>query len=248
MKSKHIQQKIIKKFFEARIQNQQNYFAHPSYALEKQLLRSIEQGDLEQASALLDEINALERAKLSHDPIRSLKNSLICSCTLFTRAIIQGGALPEDAFNLSDVYIQQIEETSERSSLIELEYEMLYSFIEKLREEKVHSYQWMVNKAITLIHDEILKDLSLERIADHIRVHPNYLSKVFREEVGIPISEFINRKKIEDSKYFLLHSNSTISEIALLFGYCNQSYYTSLFKRFVGMTPKAFRNQRVNVI
>jgi YesN/AraC family two-component response regulator len=245
MQKNNIQSTIIKKFLETRIKNRQNYYAHPSYTLEQQLLRSIKNGDLEQAKQLLDEINALERAKLSNDPIRSLKNSLICSCTLFTRAIIHGGVLPEHAFNLSDVYIQQIEETHDRESLIQLEYEMLYSFIKTVKDEKMPSYQWVVSKALAFIHDEILHDLSLERIAAHVKVHPSYLSKVFHQEVGVTVSEFINRKKIEESKYFLLHSHSTISDIALLFGYCNQSYYTCLFKRFTGITPKDYRNQHL---
>jgi two-component system, response regulator YesN len=56
------------------------------------------------------------------------------------------------------------------------------------------------------------------------------------------IPEYINRKKIEDSKYFLLHSNSRLSEIANMFGYCNQSYYTSLFKKYTGVTPGQYKS------
>jgi YesN/AraC family two-component response regulator len=239
----NVQKTIIKKFFEARIKNQQNFYLHPSYALEQQLLRAISRGDYEQAKELLDEINGLERAKLSKDPIRSLKNSLICSCTLFTRAIIKGGVQPENAFNLSDVFIQQIEETHDKESLVQLEYEMLYAFINTLKEEQLPSYQWVVQRALSFIHDEILQDLSLERIAEHVKVHPGYLSQVFHREVGITITEFINRKKIEESKYFLLHSNSSISDIAHLFGFCNQSYYSSLFKKYTGITPKRYRSR-----
>lgn len=235
-------EKMLKTFLEGWMENQLNFFAHPSYRLEKQLIHAIALGSWEEAKKTLDEINRMDRAVLAKDPIRSLKNSLIASCTLFTRATIQGGVDPEQAYNLSDVFIRQIEETRERKQLEQLEYDMLAAFINRVREEKKSTYQWIVNRALEYIHDRILKNLTLKEIAAYLEVHPSYLSKVFHEEVGVPLIEYINRKKIEASQYFLLHSNSSISEISQLFGYCNQSYYTKLFKTYTGLTPKQYRN------
>lgn len=243
MSQTSIKSPIVKKFLKARMENQQNMFAHPSYTLEQQLMHCLLRGEEEEAKLVLRQINQLDRAKLADDPIRSLKNSLICTCTLFTRAIIKGGILPEDAFNLSDVYIQQIEKTFTKEELIELEYDMLLCFIDQLRAEKKPSYNHVVNRAITFIHEEILQDLSLERIAEHVGVHPSYLSKMFNECVGVSLSEFINRKRIEESKYFLLHSKLSLSNIAQLFQFCNQSYYSSLFKKYAAMTPKQYRDR-----
>jgi YesN/AraC family two-component response regulator len=243
LRNTSIQQKIIKKFFEARVKNKQNYFVHPSYEMEQKLLQSLSRGLFQEAKLALDAINSQKRATLAKDPVRSLKNSLIGSCTLFTRAIINGGVHPETAYNLSDVFILQIEETNDIESLKQLEYEMLHSFIKTLNDEKRPSYNLVVNKTISFIHDEILNDLSLKRIASFVKVHPNYLSKIFKDEVGISITEYINRKRIEESKYFLLHSDLPISDIAILLGFCNQSYYTRLFKKYTSMTPLQFRNK-----
>lgn len=241
-----IKSSIIKKFYETRLQNQENLFFHPSYTLEQQLMHCIMKCDEEGARGVLYEINQLDRAKLADDPIRSFKNSMICSCTLFTRAVIKGGVIPEDAFNLSDVYIRQIEKVNNMEGLISLEYEMISSYIDRLRIESKPSYNSVVNKAIGYIHKEILHELSLNKISDHVGVHPSYLSKVFKKSVGISVTEFIARKRIEESKYFLLHTASSLSDIAILFGFCNQSYYTTLFKKYIGVTPKQFRDQQEN--
>lgn len=235
------QRLMLQKFMEGRMQNQINFYSHPSYRLEQQLTYAISKGDLEQAKKTMDEINRLERAVLAKDPIRSLKNSLICTCTIITRAAIEGGLHPEDAFNLSDVYIRQVEETNDRRKLEQLEYDMLHSFIRRLNEGKRVSHHWVVNKALDIIHGHIIETISLRDLAGQIGVHPSYLSQVFRREMGIPLSEYIHRQKIEASQYFLLHSQSSISEIAVLFGFCNQSYYTSLFRKYVGITPKQYR-------
>jgi YesN/AraC family two-component response regulator len=211
--------------------------------MEQKLLQSISMGLVQEATAALDTINSNRRATLAKDQIRSLKNSLIGSCTLFTRAIIKGGVHPDHAFSLSDVFIVQIEETNEVSGLVELEYEMLYTLMEALNNEKRPSYNAIVNKTISFIHDEILNHLSLKRIASAMNVHPYYLSKIFKQEVNISIKDYINKKRIEDSKYFLLHSDSSILDIAILLGFCNQSYYTQVFRKYTDMTPLEFRNK-----
>ncbi|MEH7076399.1 AraC family transcriptional regulator [Neobacillus drentensis] len=229
-------------FIESRAENIQNFYYHPSYALEQQLMDCIIRCNKIEAKDVLDQINSLERATLAWEPLRSIKNSLICSCTLFTRAIIRGGALPEDAFSLSDVMIRQIEKNDNIEDLKLLEYEMVSCFIDTLKSTDRLEYNQVVNRAITYIHQEIFRDISLEKIAEYAGVHPGYLSKVFKVSVGMIIPEYINRKKIEDSKYFLLHSNSRLSEIANMFGYCNQSYYTSLFKKYTGVTPGQYKN------
>lgn len=247
MKNTSIQDSIIQRYFATRVENKQNYFAHPSYSLEQQLMDCISRCEKEEAKIILDQINSTERAKLAEDPVRSLKNSLICSCTLFTRSIIKGGVLPEDAFSLSDVLILQIEKMKSLPEIKELEYEMISSFIDSLKSAKHPVYNYVVNRAINYIDQEIINDFSVESMAKFVGVHPSYLSKVFKESVGVSIPEYINNKRMEESKYFLQHSKLSLSDIAHLFKYCNQSYYTFLFKKYSGVTPLQFRNNKSNI-
>lgn len=237
---------MIKQFFLERIKNQTEYYLHPPFILEQKVLSAISERNIDKAIMYLDEINHLERARLADKPLRSQKNSSICLCTLFTRAIIQGGMPAELAFNLSDVYIVQIEKINEIDKLVKLEYEMVHHFVTALNEEVKQTYKHTIQQAITYIHEHIIDDLSLEIIAEHVFVNPNYLSQIFKKEVGMSLVTFINKKRIEDSKYFLLHTNTTISDIAILFKFCNQSYYTTTFKRYTGLTPKEFR--RINIV
>lgn len=241
-KNSNIQREVIKEFLEARKVNNESFFAHPSYKLETELMYWVKQMNEKKAVKILLDINDLERAKLSDHPIRSLKNSLICTCTLFTRATITSGVTSEYAFNLSDAFIRKIEEVNEEKKLQDLEYEMLHTFIQAIRDYHTTPYQnEIVDRAVYYIHDNILQRLTLAEIAKETSVSPNYLSSLFHTYVGVPLKRYINMKKIDESKYFLTHTNSTLLDIALLFGYCNQSYYTSLFRRFNGITPQKFR-------
>lgn len=241
-KTSNIQASVIKQFLNARKINEETFFSHPSYEFESELLYWIRQTNEAKAENVLLKINNLERARLSNDPVRSLKNSLICSCTLFTRATISAGVPSEHSFDLSDVYIRKIDNTRDMDRLHALEYEMVYTFIQAIRDYQKIPYQnEIVDKAVYYIHDNILQALSLEQIAEEINVSPNYLSSLFHQKVGITLKKYINNKKITESIYFLIHTDSSLLDIALLFGFCNQSYYTRLFKEINKITPKKFR-------
>lgn len=238
---KALQRKIVNRFYEVRIENRENEYLHPSYQLERRLLTAIQMGNKEEALRSLRRINGQERAKLSSNSVRSLKNSIICSCTIFTRAAIESGVHPENAYNLSDALIQQIENIHDKKDLENFEVNMVYTFIKTIQEEQIPNYSPIVRKAVSYIHKQILSDLTLQNIAEKLYVNPSYLSTIFKRETNTSLTDYINRKKIEESKYFLLHSPMTISTISSLFHFCNQSYYTSVFRRITGLTPNKFR-------
>ncbi|GGM29918.1 hypothetical protein GCM10011351_15050 [Paraliobacillus quinghaiensis] len=230
-------------FIRLQLENKQRGYLHPSFLMETRLQNAIKNADLTQAIKILENINKDQRPVLSTTTIRSLKNSLICSCTLFTRAIIAGGIHPEKAFTLSDVYIVEIESLESIDALADLEYEMLQHFIEVLSNEDISPYSNTINQAISYINENILTDLTLQKISDHCYVNHSYLSHLFKKEVGISIVKYINKKRVEEAKYMLIHTKSSITEIALLFLFCNQSYFTAQFKLYEGMTPKEFRDK-----
>ena len=83
--------------------------------------------------------------------------------------------------------------------------------------------------------------LTLGDIAENVYVHPNYLSALFKKEVGIPLFQYIIKKRIQESTYFLKYSNESITDIATFYQFCNQSYYIKMFKKHMGISPKAYR-------
>ncbi|WP_054954895.1 helix-turn-helix domain-containing protein [Paenibacillus dakarensis] len=232
-------------YLNSRMQFLRENFIHPPFDYEHELLEAIRYGDESRAMDMLRKINELEAAVLATYPLRSKKNALIASCTLFTRAIIKGGVDAESAFHLSDTLINEIEKIGDVERLIHFEYEMLVQFVSMIRREREElSYSHIVNLAVFYIREHIFEELTLQRVAEYLKVHPSYLSDRFKRETGVCITTFINRRKIEESKHLLINTNQPISEIAFTFKFCSQSYYTQLFKNFTGVTPRKFRMTR----
>jgi len=237
-------EKVQKLYVQSSYAYRSQQYLHPPYFLERRLISYIKNADLLNARKTLAEINSLLRANLSKDFLRSLKNSLIGSCVLYTRAAIEGGVTPERAFTLSDAYINAIEEIALAKELNSLEFKMLESFVETVKEFSLMQYSNIVNRAIAYIHENIMEKIHVEDISRHIYVHPNYLSAIFKKETGTPLSEYITKCKIEEACHLIRYSNNTISDIALFYQFCNQSYFIKVFKKYMGITPQQYRDQQ----
>jgi two-component system response regulator YesN len=228
-------------YFANAAHNRDSLFHHPPYFLEQELLTKIRTGNLKDSLILLKEINSLKRSKLSLDTLRSIKNSLICSITLFTRAAIESGVQPEVAFSLSDSLILEIEMMNNPSKLIDCESRAVEQYVKLIREISINNYSSNIKQALSYIYKNLSTRLTLKEIASAIYVHPNYLSSLFKKEVGLNLSDYIMKTRIEESKYYIKYTNTKITEIALFYQFCNQSYYTLAFKKFIGLTPKEYR-------
>lgn len=87
------------------------------------------------------------------------------------------------------------------------------------------------------------KNITREDVARHVCLSPEYLSKVFKKETGMTLSEYILQAKIDAAKARLASSRESISTIAANLGYNNFSLFTKQFRDQVGMTPSAYRRQ-----
>ncbi len=233
---------VGKPYFEQTYENRMAQFQHPPYFLEQEEVRLIRHGDRENALTVLSEINRLKRATLAHDPLRSLKNSLICSCTLFTRAAIQGGVPADEAFTLSDAFIQTIEEAQNLKSLDALEETMVLRFIGQVADHNSASLSFTIRTAIAFIDKHLSEKLSVPMIARHVYMHPDYLSSRFKQEMNVSITSFIQKRRIEEACHFLRYSQNTVSEIAAFYQFCSQSHFIQVFKKHMSMTPAEYKN------
>lgn len=216
-------------------------YQHPSYFLEKKLLTEIKMGMINESIQTLKEINSSERAVLAKIPLRSIKNSLISSCTLFTRAVLEIGINSEDAFALSDVFINQIELFDDVKALSDYEFKMLEEFIKLGQKKQMINFSHPVRQIIRYINENITKKITLSDLSKLTSKSPDYLSKLFKKEVGINLTNYIHQQKIEAAKYFLEYTTMEITEIATLFLFSNPAHFSKVFKQHVGLSPSQHR-------
>ncbi|WP_372662343.1 helix-turn-helix domain-containing protein [Cohnella sp.] len=102
----------------------------------------------------------------------------------------------------------------------------------------------VVEKAKRYITDRIGEpDLSREDIASYVFLNPDYLTRVFKKETGISLSDFLQQRRIEYAKELLINTDQSVSDIALASGYSNLSYFSTIFKKATSYNPVDFRKR-----
>lgn len=94
------------------------------------------------------------------------------------------------------------------------------------------------------IDENLEQDVTLQSIADHVFMHPVYVSKIYKLETGINISDYIQQLRMEKAVYLLTNSQEKTYEIAAKLGYQRSHSFNYAFKKYHGLTPQEFRDQQ----
>ncbi len=178
--------------------------------------------------------------------LQNLKNSAIVGITLATRASIDGGLNHNIAFTLSDLFIQKLEELNEHIAVTQLIEKALLDFTERVQITKNMKNSKPINMCLNYVYAHLYEHITLSGLAKLVNMNPNYLSNLFKKEVGITLTRFIQQAKVEEAKNLITFTSHSLTEISTLLNFHDQSYFTKIFKKFTGVTPKQYKNGPIN--
>lgn len=220
-----------------------NNLAHSSYDKEVAFYESVRTGNYEMAKFLSTPLCSEGYGILSKDPLRNIKYHLIVSVAMITRFCIEGGMPSEDAYNLSDKLINRTDEAQSIEEVHKLHAETIELFCNGMYEIRLRGvYSLQIVKAIDFIKGHISEKIGINEIADYLNISVPYLSRLFKAETGENISEYIIKRKIESALIMLKYSNKSIADISAHLNFSSQSYFTKVFRRYAGLTPKEYKN------
>ena len=217
---------------------------HKTYNFERMIFSRIQKGDVEFFRNGMRS-TAYKVGKMADTNLRQEKDLFIVSVALATRYAVAGGLDEEIAYQLSDEYIQTVEGMVTLDSIDLIQRTMLIDFAERVRESSLplQDIPEDIARSIKFIRLHTNSNLSVQEVADAVGLSRSHLSHKFKEVMGFDISVFIMRCKVEEAKSLLVYSDQSISEISNYLCFSSQSYFTSVFRKKYGLTPKEYRLQ-----
>ena len=103
-----------------------------------------------------------------------------------------------------------------------------------------------VSQTIAYISEHLTEPIAIADIADVLHLNPQYVMRVFKKEMGCPILQYITAKRIALAVRYLEETNISVSDVAILCGFDNYSYFIRIFKRFTKETPVSYRKNAKN--
>lgn len=99
-----------------------------------------------------------------------------------------------------------------------------------------------INRILKYIRDQYSQDITLKSLAQYVNMDEHYVSALFKKKMGETLIHYVQRTRIEQSKFYLKETNLPVGEICSRVGFANENYFFKLFKRWTGSTPNDFRS------
>lgn len=186
----------------------------------------------------------MTRLKKPGSPIRSSKNIGFVLNTMCRIAAERGGVHPVYLHNISERYAIMIERAKTFPQLKQLYISMAEEYCELVVSVATRQYSPIVKKATEYIYLNLGSSLLLKSIAEHVHVNPSHLSRKFKEETGMTITDFINKKRVDEARLHLRRGNLSVTEVAFLVGFNDLNYFGKVFKKFTNETPSQYAKRR----
>ncbi len=216
-----------------------NKKAYP-YEKEKALITKLKTGDTEQAKALLNDLLGYVFFAEGTD-LNIVKSRATELSSLLSRAAIEGGATSDSILRANNQFLMDIQNTDTLDDLCYRLQETIDVFTECMFNYIPSKGSELIKKAIRYISKNFQHTLTLDEVASHVHLNPSYFSTLFKQSTGSSFKEYLNLVRIEESKRLLANTDYSIIDISIAVGFEDQSYFSKVFKKYTGLTPKQYR-------
>ena len=212
------------------------------YAIENDMMRAVSQGLTHTKKIITSAYANYGIEQRLTDSIRNLKNYMIILNTVLRKAAEEGSVHPLNIDRLSSKFAQEIELINSSEKCFELEQTMIYQYSLLVKNNTMRGYSFLITQVIAHIDTNLAADLSLQAHAEQLNVNASYLSTLFKKETGKTLTDYVNRKRMDYAISLLNSTNMQIQTIAQCCGIMDTNYFTKIFKKYIGKTPKAYRD------
>ena len=219
------------------------------YLRKKKYFDAIKAGDTERIAALSQDnyeypTALYNRCSSYSEAMNKMYYEAVCAASEMCLVTIEAGLLDMVAYDIRDEFISEFDNASSLPDLYDLVHGMAHNFAVKMKyvlKEKKKSPR--LARMVSYIEDHLGEKIELADIAEHVNISRTYASAIFKDELGITISEFILRERMLEAKRLLRETDLTAAAIADRLAFCSQSYFTKNFTEAEGMTPVEYRRQ-----
>nr|MCR5544989.1 AraC family transcriptional regulator [Lachnospiraceae bacterium] len=214
-----------------------------TYQDERLLLEMVKAGNVKAALERTRNMDG-DIGKLSKNDLEHWKNLLVVASTLCARAAIEAGVEPYIAYRVSGFYINKGSSSDDVFKVITYRNQAVEELTQLVRN---HNNQRHTSSYTMQCKDYIKKHyrekIYLENISSSLGISDSYLSRLFKQETGIRLQDYIVQIRLERAANLLVYSNEPISRIAEYVNFSSQSHFGKQFKEKFGFTPRVYRER-----
>ena len=223
----------------------EDYIFHAPYNPEVEFYEAVRDGNKAAAekSLKVDFCDKPGLGVLSSNSLQSFKYHFAITAAMLSRYCIDGGMEHEQAYHISDLYINMVDKCGSKREISELHKKMVREYVKRMSDQKTAKvYSKHVVMCIRYIYDHLHERVTVADAADSLNLSEGYLSRLFKKETGMTFGEYVMRKKTETARNMIDYSGYSLSQISNILAFGSQSYFVKVFKKYEGITPGKYQS------
>lgn len=217
---------------------------HNTLAIEQTLMNMIRKGDTDALKAWIASAPAVHAGAMAQEHLRQYKNTFIVTTTLAARSAIRGGMNVEEALSTSDLLIRSCEALQDVQNIQRLQINMLLTYTEQVARLRKGIQPTPLAIAVSAwVQRHLSEPIDTEKLAQELHYSRPYLSRKFKEETGMTLTDFILTKKSEEAARLLAYTDKSLIAVSDYLGFSSQSHFSRVFKKYIGKTPSGYKAQ-----
>ena len=214
---------------------------------EHNLLQSIARLDQQEAQRLLNELLGSIMFSVGGD-IEQIKSRIYELLVLISRTAVDNGADAAGLLRKTHEYRLAISGFTTIDALCCWLSDSMHEVMDSLFGFPNAKHLQAIRRCIQYIGANYAHRVTLKDLAAIVFLSPAYLSRIFKAETGVAFNDYLNQVRINKAKSLLRNRKIRLTDVALMVGYEDQSYFTRVFKRMTGMLPRDYRLKNTKII
>lgn len=211
--------------------------------MEKKLKSLLKSGNQKAIYELLFENIGIAHCEEQEWEYLEVKQAIKRICNILTDYMVEQGTFKEilDIENLVELADKTIE-SLDIKNLTEVICEIIQITVTVQKEEFSGTIKDVVKQAVKYINENYFEELTLVSLSEKFNVESSYFSKMFRQETGETLMLYIAKVRMEKAKEYMQDMNINLTEIAFMVGYDDYTYFSRVFRKMAGTSPREYRN------
>ncbi|WP_018214136.1 PocR ligand-binding domain-containing protein [Desulfitobacterium hafniense] len=211
-----------------------------SLDMEYELRAKVRNGEMKDAQQILNQI-LIDVIEKSLGNLDTAKPRIIELAVMISRAALEGGADHKDILEFNSGFYEKILETNSVAELCHRSQIMLDAYLRCVQDPKEQSNLKAVQKAADYIAQNSDRKITIDEVAHYVYLSPCYLSRIFKQNLGCTLMEYLTQIRVEKAKVMLRDPKYNISQVAEESGFEDPGYFTRVFKKVEGITPSRYK-------
>ena len=174
-------------------------------------------------------------------PVKEVRRNISALNVFLASRMFETAVHPIYVYQQAEAFGLRIKDANSQREFAHLPFDIVRKYSMLAKNYTYEKYSYLIRNVINYIDQHLSSELTLSILAEEFDKNPSYLSNAFKKEVGETLTSYIGKQRIQASLRYFNTTNMSVAEVAEAVGIPDFGYFSKLFKRHVGVSPREYK-------